>query len=56
MTALHFLAADTWSKVELNLADLQLPNGLFDGILIAGTTDGAQPAVYVDDMVLLRGE
>ncbi|TCP52203.1 hypothetical protein EV586_11312 [Tumebacillus sp. BK434] len=50
------LAADSWTKVELNLADLHLPNGLFDGILIAGTTDGVQPAVYLDDMALLRGE
>ncbi|ARU60854.1 hypothetical protein CBW65_06905 [Tumebacillus avium] len=49
-------AADTWTKVELNLADLQLPNGLFDGLLIAGTTNGTQPSVYVDDIALLRGE
>ena len=50
------IPAESWAKVEVSLADLQLPNGLFDGLLIAGATTGTQAPVYVDDMVLLRGE
>lgn len=48
------IPANDWAQVELSLTDLNLPNGLFDGILIAGTTDGLQAPVYVDDRVLLR--
>ncbi|THF83252.1 glycoside hydrolase family 44 protein [Cohnella fermenti] len=42
-----------WNEVEIALDDLDLPNGLFDGILIRGTTSGAQPAIYLDDISLL---
>lgn len=46
--------ANQWVKVELNLAELAIPNGIFDGILIQGTTDGTQPAIYFDDIALLN--
>ncbi len=47
------LQADTWSPVELQLAE-HLPNGLFDGVIVAGAVDGEQPPVYLDDLALVR--
>jgi hypothetical protein len=44
-----------WQKVAINLAELNLPNGIFDGILIRGTTSGPQPELYLDDIVLSSG-
>jgi hypothetical protein len=48
------IPANDWAQVQLSLTDLNLPYGLFDGLLITGTTDGVQDPVYVDDMVLLN--
>ncbi|MCD9020793.1 glycoside hydrolase family 44 protein [Cohnella silvisoli] len=42
-----------WTKLELKLADLKLPGGLFDGLIIAGT-DGVQDALFLDDIALVR--
>ncbi|NOU69069.1 hypothetical protein GC096_34170 [Paenibacillus sp. LMG 31461] len=47
----HFQAG-TWQKVTIELDKLAIPNGLFDGILIRGTTAGQQPEVYIDDIAL----
>jgi hypothetical protein len=43
-----------WSKIELMLADLGLPNGLFDGILLAGANAGDQAPIYLDDIALVK--
>ncbi|MEF3305399.1 glycoside hydrolase family 44 protein [Paenibacillus sp. GYB003] len=48
------IPANGWAKLELMLADLELPNGLFDGLLLAGAGVGDQQAVYVDDIALVR--
>ncbi|SDE65884.1 Glycoside hydrolase family 44 [Paenibacillus sp. UNCCL117] len=48
------LQAGVWSEVELQLADLELPGGLFDGLLIGGASGGEQGAVRVDDIALVR--
>ncbi|WP_158289693.1 glycoside hydrolase family 44 protein [Paenibacillus flagellatus] len=48
------IPAGGWSKVELMLADLNLPNGIFDGILFAGANGGDQAAVYLDDIALVK--
>lgn len=45
--------AGQWSKLELAIADLRLPDGLFDGLIIAGT-GGVQDSLYLDDIALLR--
>lgn len=47
------VSAGEWVQVELALAELGLPNGLFDGILIAGE-GGDQDNVYIDDIALVR--
>jgi len=46
--------ANQWVKVELNLAALNLPNGLFDGILLQGTTATNQGSIYLDDIQLYQ--
>ncbi|MDF2670602.1 MAG: hypothetical protein K0R67_2908, partial [Paenibacillus sp.] len=48
------IPAGAWAKVELMLADLNLPGQLFDGLLIAGTTSGQQEALYLDDIAVIR--
>lgn len=48
------IPAGQWTKLELMLADLNLPNGLFDGLLLAGTSGGDQSALYLDDIALVR--
>ncbi|MEK3723155.1 glycoside hydrolase family 44 protein [Paenibacillus sp. FSL H8-0034] len=45
----------TWQKTSIDLSKLNMPNGLFDGILIRGTVSGQQPEVYFDDLVLNGG-
>ncbi|WP_187434089.1 glycoside hydrolase family 44 protein [Paenibacillus methanolicus] len=48
------IPAGEWAKVEIPLADLKLPDGLYDGLFIAGTGGGdAQPDVYLDDLALI---
>jgi|GEM_PF-252982 len=46
------MPADTWSLVEIPLAGLNLPGGLFDGLLFQGLTAGEQPSLYLDDIAL----
>ncbi|MFD0676352.1 MULTISPECIES: glycoside hydrolase family 44 protein [unclassified Paenibacillus] len=46
---------ETWQKASIDLSKLNIPGGLFDGILIRGTTSGQQPDVYLDDIVLTNG-
>lgn len=48
------IPSGNWAKLELMLADLALPNGLFDGILLAGADAGDQSAVYLDDIALVK--
>ncbi|WP_438447316.1 glycoside hydrolase family 44 protein [Gorillibacterium sp. sgz5001074] len=48
------LKAGEWSAVELALAELELPGGLFDGLMIAGAVDGMQPPVYLDDLAMIK--
>lgn len=43
-----------WQKVSINLAELNLPNGILDGILIRGTTRDEQADVYLDDISFIR--
>lgn len=45
--------AGDWTKLELALAELKLPNGLFDGMIIVGES-GVQESVYIDDIALVR--
>jgi len=45
--------AGQWTQLEFRLPDLELPNGLFDGLIIAGT-GGVQEEVYLDDIALVR--
>ncbi|WP_027085925.1 glycoside hydrolase family 44 protein [Cohnella panacarvi] len=45
--------AGTWTQIELALADLSLPNGLFDGLIIVGE-GGEQNSVYLDDIAFVR--
>ncbi|MFD0672354.1 glycoside hydrolase family 44 protein [Cohnella sp. GCM10027633] len=45
--------AGEWTKLEFLLADLKLPGGLFDGLIIAGV-GGVQSDVYLDDIALVR--
>lgn len=47
--------AGTWQKISVDLGKLNVPNGIFDGILIRGTVSGQQPDVYFDDIVLAKG-
>ncbi len=44
----------SWQKVTVDLKQ-HVPGGLFDGILIRGTTSGPQAAIYLDDIVLIEG-
>ncbi|RKN70600.1 glycoside hydrolase family 44 protein [Paenibacillus ginsengarvi] len=47
------LPAGEWARVEVKLADLQLPNGIYDGLRFAGGTPNEQGTVYLDDIALL---
>jgi hypothetical protein len=49
------LAAGKWQKASIDLSKLNIPNGLFDGILIRGTIPGQQPEMYIDDIGLTGG-
>jgi hypothetical protein len=48
------IPANRWVKAAVNLSELKLPNGIFDGILLRGSTEGAQEPVYIDDMHILE--
>ncbi|MFB9276350.1 glycoside hydrolase family 44 protein [Cohnella cellulosilytica] len=48
------IPAKGWTQVTVDLQALQLKNGIFDGILFQGAKDGAQAAVYLDDIQLLE--
>lgn len=45
--------AGEWTQLELLLADLKLPGGVFDGLIIVGE-GGAQNSVYLDNIALVR--
>lgn len=47
------LPADEWTRVEVRLADLQLPHGIYDGLQFAGGAPGERGTVYLDDIALL---
>ncbi|WP_127584449.1 glycoside hydrolase family 44 protein [Paenibacillus koleovorans] len=47
------IPADTWVKAVIMLPELELPNQLFDGLLIAGV-GATQGTVYLDDIALVR--
>lgn len=49
------LRTNEWRKIDIDLNELTLPNGIFDGILIRGTSGGPQPELYVDDIALTGG-
>ncbi|MFC0216436.1 glycoside hydrolase family 44 protein [Paenibacillus chartarius] len=44
-----------WQKAMIDIGKMNVPNGLFDGILIRGTVSGEQPDVYFDDITLTNG-
>lgn len=48
------IPAGGWAKLELPLAELAMPNGIFDGLLFAGANADDQSAVYLDDIALVR--
>ncbi|RTE11735.1 glycoside hydrolase family 44 protein [Paenibacillus whitsoniae] len=48
------IPAKSWAQVTVDLQGLQLPNGIFDGILLQGAKDEAQSPVYLDDIRLLE--
>ncbi|TBL80580.1 glycoside hydrolase family 44 protein [Paenibacillus thalictri] len=45
----------TWQKLSIDLGKLNIASGIFDGILIRGTTSGSQKDVYFDDISLNAG-
>lgn len=45
--------ANSWTAVEIDLAELQLEHRLFDGLRLTGGITGKQPAVYIDDIGLI---
>lgn len=47
------LAANTWTEINIPLADLQAENRAITSIAWQGATGGAQPAVFIDDIALL---
>ncbi|MCD1258634.1 hypothetical protein B5M42_007280 [Paenibacillus athensensis] len=48
--------ANSWTKVDVDLGALNIPYHIFDGIMIQGTTSGAQSTLYLDDIALVPGE
>ncbi|CAG7644427.1 hypothetical protein PAESOLCIP111_04699 [Paenibacillus solanacearum] len=48
------IPAGAWARAYVSLPELNLPGGIFDGILIRGATAGSQPPVYIDDVHLLE--
>jgi hypothetical protein len=49
------LTAGKWQQAKLNLAEVNIPNGIFDGILLQDTSGAAQKPIYIDDMLLAQG-
>ncbi|WP_143810387.1 glycoside hydrolase family 44 protein [Paenibacillus sp. MY03] len=47
------LTAGQWTKVTVNLADLGLDSGTFDGLILQAATEANQGTVYIDDIALL---
>lgn len=48
------IPAGEWAEVTIMLPDLDIPDRIFDGLRIAGTTGGDQATVYVDDIALIK--
>jgi hypothetical protein len=48
------IGAGEWRKASLSLTGLALPDGLFDGLLFKGRGEEEQPALYMDDIVIVR--
>ncbi|SDC48514.1 Glycoside hydrolase family 44 [Paenibacillus sp. UNCCL117] len=48
------IAAGEWRKASIALDTLDLPGEVFDGLLFQGRGDGSQPAVYLDDLVIVK--
>lgn len=48
----HGVPAGEWALIELDLAELELPHRLFDGIRLTGELAGAQEPLYVDDIAV----
>lgn len=47
------LEANRWHKVQIDLAALRIPNGVYDGILLRDKSQSQQGSVYIDDIRLL---
>ncbi len=45
----------SWQKVQLDIGKLNVPNGLYDTILLQDTSRGGQPSIYFDDIRLTHG-
>ncbi|MBO9604499.1 MAG: hypothetical protein J7639_01035 [Paenibacillaceae bacterium] len=43
-----------WTEITVNMADVGLETGSFDGFILQAATEGNQDAVYIDDIELLR--
>jgi hypothetical protein len=48
------LAANTWHKVRINLADFGIADTAFTGIVFQAATSENQPAVFIDDIVFFK--
>ncbi|MBD0382526.1 glycoside hydrolase family 44 protein [Paenibacillus sedimenti] len=48
------LTAGKWQKVQVDLTTLAIPNQIYDGIMLQGTTTGSQPVLYIDDISLVQ--
>ncbi|MEK0317439.1 glycoside hydrolase family 44 protein [Cohnella sp. 56] len=54
LLAMGQIGAGEWRQATLSLEGLDLPDGLFDGLLFTGRGETAQPRVYIDDIVIVR--
>lgn len=50
------IPANAWGEAWVPFQDVDLPSGEFDGIVLLADVAGSQPAIYVDDLVLVGGE
>ena len=48
------LAANTWTEVNVPLADLGVANTTLSGIVWQDRSGGSQPAFYVDDIAAMQ--
>ncbi|MCR8630003.1 glycoside hydrolase family 44 protein [Paenibacillus radicis (ex Xue et al. 2023)] len=48
------VAANVWQKISVPLSELNLPNGLMDGIVFKGRLPGQQSKLYLDDIKFIK--